>query len=79
VVLTNFELDLKTIWTHVLGVDEIDHVSNKYLQDAKDWVEGATVHALDDFHVLDININFALVQEVDLKIGQTFSASYLPV
>jgi hypothetical protein len=57
VVLTNFELDLKTTLTHVLGIDEIDHVSNKYLQDVEDWVEGATTRALDDFHVSD----FALV------------------
>jgi len=51
VVPTNFELDLKKILTHVLGVNEIDHVSNKYLQDAKDWVEGATAHASIDENV----------------------------
>jgi len=79
VVPTNFELDLKTILTHILGVNEIEHVSNKYLQDAEDWVEGAIAHALDDFHVSDININFVLVQEVDVKVGQTFNVFYLPV
>jgi hypothetical protein len=35
----------------------------------KGWVEGANVHALDDFHVSDVNINFALVHEVDVKAG----------
>ncbi len=58
---TSFELDFKTILTHVLGVDEIDHVSKKYPRDAEDWVDGATTCASNDFHVLDINIDFALV------------------
>jgi hypothetical protein len=48
-------------------VDEIDHVSKKYHEDAKDWVEGIIVCALDDFHVLKININFALIKEKDVK------------
>jgi hypothetical protein len=72
-------LDPKIISIHVSGIDEIDHVSKKYPQDAKDWVEGTTVCALDDFYVLDINIDFSLVQEVDVKAGHTFSASYMPV
>jgi hypothetical protein len=57
VVPANFELDLKTTLIHVLGIDEIDHVSNEYLQDLEDWVEGVTTCALDDFHVSD----FALI------------------
>jgi hypothetical protein len=44
-----------------LSVDEIDHVSKKYPHDVEDWVKGATICASNDFHVLNININFALV------------------
>jgi hypothetical protein len=79
VVPTNFELDLKTTLIHVLGIDEIDHVSNKYPQDAKDWVGGTTIRALDDFHVSYINIDFALVQKVNVKAGQTFNAFHSPI
>jgi hypothetical protein len=64
-----FELDLKTTSTHVLGTNEIDHDSKKYPQDAKDWVEGTIACALNDFYVLEINIDFALIQEVDVKVG----------
>jgi hypothetical protein len=60
-------LDPKTTATHVSSEDEIDHVSKKYPHDAKGWVEGATTCASNDFHVSDININFALFQEVDVK------------
>ncbi len=56
-----FELDLKTISIHVLGGDEIDHVSKKYPHNAEDWVEGITANASNAFHVSDINIDFALV------------------
>jgi hypothetical protein len=52
-----------------LGVDEIDHVSKKYHEDAKDWVEGLIVCASYDFHGAKININFALIKEVDVKIS----------
>lgn len=55
------DLDPKTILTHVLGANEIDHDLKKYPQDAKDWVEGGIVHALNDFYVLDIYIDFALI------------------
>lgn len=79
VVPIGIELDLKTTLIHVLNVDEIDHVSKKYPHDVEDWVKGATICASNDFHVLNININFALVQEVDIKAGQTFSAFYPPV
>ncbi len=79
VVPTNFEFDLKITLIHVSAIDKIDHVSNKYLHDVEDWVEDAIACALDDFHVSHININFALIQEVDAKVGQTFSASYLPI
>jgi hypothetical protein len=34
---------------------------------------------LDDFHISDANIYFALVQEVDVKASQTISASFLLV
>lgn len=56
-----FELDLKTILTHVLNEDEIDHDFKKHPQDVKDWVEGTTTRASNDFHVSDININFTLI------------------
>jgi hypothetical protein len=67
VVLTSFKLDLKTTSIHFSSTDEIDHVSKKYRHDAEGWVEGAITCASNDFHVLDINIDFALVQEVDIK------------
>jgi hypothetical protein len=50
-----------------LGVDEIDHISKKYHEDVKDWVEGIIVCASDDFCALEIKINFALIKEVDVK------------
>jgi hypothetical protein len=62
-------LDPKTTSTHVFGTYEIDHFSKKCPQDAKDWVEGASARALNDFYVLDINIDFALVKKVDVKAG----------
>lgn len=74
-----FELDPKITSIHVSRVDEIDHVSKKYPHGVKDQVEGTIVRALNDLHVSNININFALVQEVDVKTNQTFSAFYLPV
>jgi hypothetical protein len=64
---TSFELDPRTTSTHVLGANEIDHVSKKYHEDAKDWVEDIVVHAWNDFHASKININFALIKEVDVK------------
>jgi hypothetical protein len=33
---------------------------------------------LDDFHVLDVNIDFALIQEVYVKAGQIVNASSSP-
>ncbi len=53
--------------THVSGGDELDHVLKNYPQDVEGWVEAINVHASYDFHVLDGNINFALVQEVNVK------------
>jgi hypothetical protein len=44
----SFEFDPKTILTHVLDTNEIDHVSKKYPHDVKDWVEGGTACALND-------------------------------
>jgi hypothetical protein len=58
---------MKTTSVHVSSEDEIDHVSKKYLHDVKGWVEGAPTCASNDFHVSDIIINFALVQEVDVE------------
>jgi hypothetical protein len=78
-ILINFELDLKTSSTHVSSIDEIDHVLKQYLHNVENWVEGTTACASYDFHVLDINIDFALVQEVDVKASQTFSAFYPPI
>jgi len=51
----------------MLGADEIDHVSKKYHEDVKDWVEDIIVHASYDFHASEIKINFALIKEVDVK------------
>ncbi len=61
VVLTSFELDLKTTLVRLLGADIIDHVSKKYRQDVVDWVEGTTTHASNDFHVSNTNIDFTIV------------------
>jgi hypothetical protein len=61
VIFNSFKLDLKTTSTHVLSEDEINHVSKKYPHDVEGWVEGATTCASNDFHVLDINIDFTLV------------------
>jgi hypothetical protein len=44
-----------------LGKVDLDHVLNNYTQDVKGWVKVTTIHALDDFHVLDGNINFGLI------------------
>ncbi len=76
VIPIGFELDLKTTSTHVSSMDEIDHALKKYPLDAEHWVEGAIIRAFDDFHVSNKNINFALVEEVDVKANQTLSASY---
>jgi hypothetical protein len=72
-------LDPKTTSTHVSSEDEIDHVSKKYPHDAKGWVEGVATCASNDSHVSDININFALVQEVDVKASYIVNAFDLPV
>jgi hypothetical protein len=50
-----------------LGGNEFDHVLKNYLHDAKGRIEVTTTHASNDFHVLDVNINFSLVQEVMSK------------
>lgn len=73
-VPTGFELDLNTTLTHVSSRDELDRVSKNYLQDVKGWVEVATIDASNDFHVLDVNIDFAIVQEVDVKASQIISS-----
>jgi hypothetical protein len=58
-----------TTSTHVLGKDELDHVSKNYLQDVEGQIDIVIAYALNDFHVSDVNINFALNQEVDVKVG----------
>ncbi len=68
-------MDPNTTLIHVSSGDEFDHVSKKDPHKVVGWIEGATTGALDDFHVLDVNINFALVQEMHVKIGQTVNAS----
>jgi hypothetical protein len=60
-IFTGFELDLKITLTHVLGENDIDHVSKKFPHNGKGWVENATTHLLDVFHISDVNIDFALV------------------
>jgi hypothetical protein len=40
-----------------------------YPQDVEGWVEVVIANASNDFHVLGVNIDFALVQEMDVKIG----------
>jgi hypothetical protein len=72
-------LDPKTILTHVSGGDHIYHVLKKIPHDAKGWV-GTIIACLSNvFHVLDVNINFALFQEVDVKANQIINAFYPPV
>jgi hypothetical protein len=71
-----FKLDPNTILIHVLGEDEHDHVLKNYFQDGEGWVEVATTNASNDFHVWDVNINFALVYEVDFNVGETISSSF---
>jgi hypothetical protein len=72
---TGFELDPKTTLIHVLGGNDLDHVSKNYPQDVEGQVEVTIAHASNDFHVLDVNINFGLVQKMDVKAGQTISSS----
>jgi hypothetical protein len=72
-------LDPNTTLTHVSSGDEFDHVSKKDPHKVVGWIEGATTYALDDFHVLDVNINFALIQGVYVKASQTFNASSSPI
>ncbi len=50
-IITSFELDPKISLTHVSGRDNIDHVLNKFPCDAKGWVDNATAHLLNVFHV----------------------------
>jgi hypothetical protein len=47
--------------THVLDGDEFDHVLKNYLQHVEGQVEVTTTYASNDFYVLDVNIDFALV------------------
>ncbi len=58
-VPTSFEFDPNTILTHVSSGDELDHVLKNYSQDAKGRVDVAITNALNDFHVLNVNIDFA--------------------
>jgi hypothetical protein len=60
-------LDPNTTLTHILGKDDLNHISKNYLQDVEVQVKVATAHALDDFHVSNVNIDFGLVQEVNVK------------
>ncbi len=66
---TCFEFDLNTTSSHVWSEDELDHVLKNYPQDVEGWVEVVIANASNDFHVLGVNIDFALVQEMDVKIG----------
>jgi hypothetical protein len=43
-----------------LGEIELDHVLKNYPPNAEGWVEVATIDALNDFHVSNVNINFSL-------------------
>lgn len=79
VVFIIFELDPETISTHVLNENNIDHVSKTFPHNVKGWVESTIVHLLNVFHVSDVNTNFALIHEVDVKANQIVSASYLPI
>jgi hypothetical protein len=62
-VPTSFEFDSSTISTHVSSRDELDHVLKNYSQDAKGWVEVTTTNALNDFHVSNVNIDFAYARK----------------
>jgi len=53
---------------HVLGKDDLDHVSKNYLCYVEVWVEVTTTRASNDFHVSNVNIDFGLVQEMDVKV-----------
>jgi hypothetical protein len=52
---------------HVSGENNVDHLSNNYPQDVEGQVGVATARASNDFHVSNVNIDFGLVQEVDVK------------
>jgi hypothetical protein len=65
--------------THVSGGDEVDHVLKNYLQDAESSIEVATIRASDDFHVSNVNIDFALIHEVGVKASQTVNSSFAPI
>ncbi len=65
---------------HVSSGDDLDHVLKNYLQDVEGRVEVTTAHASDDFHVSNANnIDFGLVQEMDVKANQIVSSSSPPV
>jgi hypothetical protein len=78
-VLTSFEFDPNITSTLILCANEFDHVLKNYPQVAKGRVEVAIANASNDFHVLNVNIDFALGQEMDVKASQTINSSYLPI
>ncbi len=60
-VPTCFEFDLNTTSTHVWSGNEFDHVLKNYPYDVEGQVEITITNASNDFHVSDVNIDFALV------------------
>jgi hypothetical protein len=57
----------KTTLIHVSSRNDIDHVSKKFFHDVEGWVESAIARLSNDFHVSNVNTNFVLVQEMDIK------------
>jgi hypothetical protein len=66
--------NLITLLTHVLKVDAIEHVSTKQhpqVLNAQALIDDTNHHALEVFHVLDTNVDFVDVREVDVKLDET--------
>jgi hypothetical protein len=59
-----------------LGGDEFDRVSKNYPWDSEGQIEVVIAHALDDFHISYANIDFALIQEVDVKASQIINVFF---
>ncbi len=59
--------NLITLFTHVLNVDAIEHVSTKQhpqVLNVQASINDTNHHALEVFHVLDTNVDFVDVKEV---------------
>jgi len=57
-------------------VDAIEHVSTKHLQvlNVQTSIDDTNHHALEVFHVLNTNVDFVDVREVDVKPNEMLNA-----